>query len=109
MRSPVEAAGLGDVTHAIGHARPGAEFVVTDAGQTIYRASRLDLHRAWAELSYAMQSLRDNPECAREEYDALLDVDDPGLSASLTYRVAEDVAAPFIATGARPRVAVLRC
>jgi phosphoribosylformylglycinamidine synthase len=55
-----------------------------------------------------MQSLRDNPACAREEYDALLDADAPGLSASLTYDPSDDVAAPLVNTGARPRIAVLR-
>jgi phosphoribosylformylglycinamidine synthase len=102
------AAGLGSMTHRIGRATSGITVRVTRNDVEVYRASRVDLHRAWAELSYAMQSLRDNPACAREEYDALLDADDPGLSASLTYATRDDVAAPFIATGARPRVAILR-
>jgi phosphoribosylformylglycinamidine synthase len=55
-----------------------------------------------------MQKLRDNPQCAQEEYDRLLDTADPGLHARLTYDPAHDVAAPFIATGQRPRIAVLR-
>jgi hypothetical protein len=56
-----------------------------------------------------MQALRDNPDCAREEYDALLDADDPGLVARLGYDPSERIEAPFItATGARPRVAILR-
>jgi phosphoribosylformylglycinamidine synthase len=101
-------AGLGDVTHVIGRAVPGETIRIARGGAEIYRASRVDLHRAWAELSATMQSLRDNPDCARQEYDGLLDADAPGLSASLTYRTDEDVAAPFIATGVRPRVAILR-
>jgi phosphoribosylformylglycinamidine synthase len=104
----VAAAGLGEITHRVGRAEPGTSIRVTRGGDEIYRASRVDLHRAWAELSYAMQILRDNPDCAREEYDALLDAGDPGLSASLTYATRDDVAAPFIAAGARPRVAILR-
>jgi phosphoribosylformylglycinamidine synthase len=102
------AAGLGGMTHRIGRAIPGPTMRVRRNDIEVYRASRVDLHRAWAELSFAMQSLRDNPDCAREEYDALLDADDPGLSAALTYATRDDVAAPFIATGARPRVAILR-
>ena len=54
-----------------------------------------------------MQALRDDPDCAREEYERLLDEDDPGLSAALAFDPAEDVAAPFVG-GARPRVAILR-
>jgi phosphoribosylformylglycinamidine synthase len=69
---------------------------------------RIDLQRAWSELSYRMQDLRDNPECAREAFDALLDADAPGLAARLTFDPAADVAAPFVARGARPRVAILR-
>jgi phosphoribosylformylglycinamidine synthase len=100
--------GLGDVTHVIGRAVPGASIRITRAGADIYGASRVNLHRTWAELSHAMQSRRDNPACARQEYDELLDADAPGLSASLTYRTDDDVAAPFIARGARPRIAILR-
>jgi phosphoribosylformylglycinamidine synthase len=55
-----------------------------------------------------MQSLRDNPECAREEYERILDTGDPGIFFALTYDPAEDVAAPYVAKGARPRVAILR-
>ncbi len=102
------AAGLGAMTHRIGTAVPGATLRMESDGREIYSASRIDLHRAWAELSFAMQSRRDNPDCAREEYDALLDDADPGLSASLTYPTTEDPAAPFIATGVRPRIAILR-
>jgi phosphoribosylformylglycinamidine synthase len=102
------AAGLGDVTHAIGRAVPGGAIRLARDGAEIYRASRVDLHRAWAELSATMQGLRDNPDCARQEYDGLLDADAPGLSATLTYSAADDVAAPFIATGVRPRIAILR-
>jgi phosphoribosylformylglycinamidine synthase len=55
-----------------------------------------------------MQALRDNPDCARSEYDRLLDAADPGLHAKLAFDAALDVAAPYIATGVRPRIAILR-
>lgn len=101
-------AGLSGMVHHIGKAVTGATLRFTKGDAEIYSASRMDLHRAWAELSFAMQSRRDNPDCAREEYEALLDGDDPGLSASLTYAPSQDIAAPYIATGMRPRLAVLR-
>ena len=69
---------------------------------------RIDLQRAWSETSYLIQSLRDNPDCAQQEYDRILDAADPGLNAVLTFEPAEDIAAPYIATGARPRIAILR-
>jgi phosphoribosylformylglycinamidine synthase len=54
-----------------------------------------------------LQALRDNPETAREEFDAILDADDPGLNVQLTFDPAENVAAPFIG-GKKPRVAIIR-
>jgi len=39
---------------------------------------------------------------------ALLDAADPGMQPHLTFDPAEDIAAPFIGKGARPRVAILR-
>jgi phosphoribosylformylglycinamidine synthase len=69
---------------------------------------RVDLHRAWSETTYHLQKLRDNPECAQQEYDRIFDAGDPGLHAKLTFDPLQDVAAPFVSRGARPRVAILR-
>ena len=55
-----------------------------------------------------MQKLRDNPQCAQQEYDRILDAKDPGLHVQLSFDVDEDISAPFISTGVRPRVAILR-
>ena len=72
------------------------------------RAQRSALQRLWSDTSFRMQTLRDNPDSARQEYDAILDDSDPGLAPRLAFDPAEDVAAPFVARGARPRLAVLR-
>ena len=66
------------------------------------------LFDAWWATTHAMQRLRDNPESADEERAAVRRFDAPGLQPKLTFDAAEDVAAPYIATGARPRVAILR-
>jgi phosphoribosylformylglycinamidine synthase len=108
VRGRFEAAGLGEVLHEIGTVRAEQVLRIRRGPQRLYEASRVDLHRRWAETSYRMQALRDNPDCAREEYEALLDADDPGLFARLSYATEENIAAPLIATGARPRLAVLR-
>jgi phosphoribosylformylglycinamidine synthase len=100
--------GLDELCRDIGTAQRGTQIRLKNNGAALYEASRLDLHRAWSEVSYRMQALRDNPQCAREEYSRLLDEQDPGLSAALSFDPAEDVAAPYIAAGARPAVAVLR-
>jgi phosphoribosylformylglycinamidine synthase len=100
-------AGLAARVHRIGRPSEHGRVVIRRAGRTLLDLPRVDLQRTWAETSYRMQALRDDPACAREEFDRLLDPDDPGLSVSLTFDPAEDVAAPFVG-GSRPRVAVLR-
>ncbi len=101
-------AGLGKHSFVIGTLNEEDRIVVTHDRMELLNEARIDLQRAWAETSYRMQSLRDNPECAQEEFDTLLDGDDPGLHAELSFDIEEDIAAPFIAGGKRPRVAVLR-
>jgi len=100
--------GLGPQTRDIGAPRAGADVQVHIDGRLAYAASRLDLHRRWSEVSFRIQEMRDNPDCAREEYSRLADTADPGLHARLSYDPREDVAAPFISGGARPAVAILR-
>jgi phosphoribosylformylglycinamidine synthase len=74
----------------------------------VYAGERVELQRMWSETSFRIAELRDDPQCAREEYDRILDDQDPGLYARLTFDPAEDLTAPFIGCGARPRVAILR-
>jgi phosphoribosylformylglycinamidine synthase len=107
-RAVIARHGLGDACRDIGTVASGAEIRLQSNGRSLYEASRIDLHRTWSEVSYRMQALRDNPECAREEYSRLLDEQDPGLHAALSFDPSEDVAAPYVAGGARPAVAVLR-
>jgi phosphoribosylformylglycinamidine synthase len=102
------AAGLGGQVHALGGINRQGKLIVRAGGRVIYSALGSALQRTWSETTWRMQSLRDNPDCAQDEYDRLLDVADPGLHASLTFDPAEDIAAPFVARGARPRIAILR-
>ena len=100
--------GLKALTRDIGEPRADGEVQVRINGGLAYSASRLELHRRWSEVSFRLQEMRDNPECAREEYSRLADAADPGLHASLSYDPSEDIAAPLIASGARPAIAILR-
>jgi phosphoribosylformylglycinamidine synthase len=100
--------GLAALIRDIGEPLAGADVRVHSGGRLVYSASRLDLHRRWSEVSFRIQEMRDNPDCAREEYSRLADAADPGLHASLTYDPSDDLAAPFISRGARPAVAILR-
>ena len=94
--------------HVIGTLRDDQQIVVTVNGEQVINESRVTLHRFWAETSYQMQALRDNPDCAKQEFDGLLDASDPGLHAELTFDPADHVAAPFIVSGVRPKMAILR-
>ncbi|MGZ9039213.1 MAG: phosphoribosylformylglycinamidine synthase subunit PurQ, partial [Burkholderiales bacterium] len=108
VRASCAAAGLADCARIIGRVTDDARLTIVAHREGLYSASRVDLHRAWSETTYHMQRLRDHPECARQEYDRILDERDPGLHAALTFDPAEDITAPFVASGARPRVAILR-
>ncbi|SDO79501.1 phosphoribosylformylglycinamidine synthase [Halomonas shengliensis] len=80
---------------------------VTLFEEPLLETTRLLAQRTWAETSYRLQALRDNPECAKSEFDGLLDDRDPGLSAQPSFDVDEDIAAPYLNL-TRPAVAVLR-
>ncbi len=101
-------AGLGAFSRVIGRAVVEDRISIRDTTGDVLVASRTELRRAWSETSHLMQSLRDNPDCADEEYVRATDAFDPGLYAHLSYDPADDVAAPYIQTGVRPRVAILR-
>ncbi|MEB4591152.1 phosphoribosylformylglycinamidine synthase [Candidatus Thiothrix sp. Deng01] len=101
-------AGLAHCAHVIGELNDSDELVLTFAHEEAYRAPRARLQKIWAETSYRMQALRDNADCAAQEFERLDDVRDPGLPFSLSYEPDADVAAPYIRTGVRPAVAILR-
>ncbi|KFC76261.1 phosphoribosylformylglycinamidine synthase [Massilia sp. LC238] len=100
--------GLGACSHIIGKLNDRGVIEFTRDAKLIYSEKRSVLHRLWSETSWRIARLRDNPDCADQEYERLLDESDPGLSPKLTFDLSDNVAAPFIATGVRPRVAILR-
>lgn len=102
------AAGLGDCVAVIGQPVNGADVAISFNGEPVFAGERRLLQRQWAETSYQVQRLRDNAACADQEFDVLLDEDNPGLSVKLSFDVNQDIAAPYIKKGARPQVAVLR-
>ena len=97
-------AGLGDCSHVVGQLNARDEIRINRNNRPVYSARRDHLQRRWSETSWQMQMLRDNPECAREEYDRIIEVNDPGLSVHLTFEN-KDL---FILKGARPKIAILR-
>ena len=101
-----EAAGLRCV--AIGMPTRDDRVRVKRGESMLFEATRGELHRAWSSTTHALQRLRDNPEAADQEYERTIDERDPGLCPKLTFDPAEDIAAPWVARGARPTVAILR-
>ncbi|SAK57892.1 phosphoribosylformylglycinamidine synthase [Caballeronia arationis] len=99
--------GLSACSHVIGKPNERDTIEIYRDAKKIYEASRVELHRAWSEVSWRIARLRDNPACADAEYEALSDASDPGITPVLSFDPAQDVAAPFIKS-ARPRVAILR-
>jgi len=104
----LSAAGLGELTSVIGSLNPDDCINLSFDDEDIYSEHRSTLQRFWAETSFEVQALRDNSECAQQEFDRLLDIEDPGLSVQLSFDQNENVAAPYIATGIRPKMAILR-
>ena len=72
-----------------------------------FASTRAELERLWSETSHRMQRIRDDAGCADQE---LAGVGDHRVQMvpRLGFDPADDMAAPYIATGTRPRVAILR-
>ena len=100
--------GLTHCVQRIGRPVLAPRIRVQRNGKTLAEWNWEALFQAWWAPTHALQALRDDPDCADEERAAALRFDAPGLAARLSFDPAEDVAAPYIATGVRPRVAVLR-
>ncbi|HJV24253.1 MAG TPA: phosphoribosylformylglycinamidine synthase [Aromatoleum sp.] len=106
ITTPLRDAGL--TYHFLGEPNEKDEIRLWRNAKLVFNAQRAELQQAWSETSYRIARLRDDAECAREEFEALADKSNPGLSVVTTFNPAEDVVAPMIATGARPKIAILR-
>ncbi len=104
----LRAAGLGRVSHIVGHVNNTDELRLIRAAKPILVEKRVDLQRAWSKTSYLIQSLRDNPATAKQEYERLLDEKNTGLFARLTFAQHDDIAAPFMIGDSKPKIAILR-
>jgi phosphoribosylformylglycinamidine synthase len=96
-------AGLGKCSHLIGNTNTADEVRVWRNAKQAFKATRAELQQIWSEVSFQIASLRDDPACAKEEFDAIADVNS-GLTVQTTFAPV----APFVSTGAKPRMAILR-
>ena len=99
---------LSDNTQILGSLNDSDKIVCTYNEQIFYQQTRIQLQSLWMEPSYRIQALRDNPECAKQELETILNTGDPGLSVNLTFDPANNISLPFINSGIRPSVAILR-
>ncbi len=100
--------GFGAHVHVLGRPTEDDRVTFRHRGDVLLSRPRAALQRVWYETTYHMQALRDDPGCAREEFEAAGDPEDPGLSPHVKFLASEDIAAPYVATGVRPKVAILR-
>lgn len=98
----------GVACHVIGSLTTDDTITINDGDRAILVESRTELRTIWAETTHKMQSLRDNPECADEEFKLKHDASEPGLTVELKFDPSQDVAAPFILKGVAPKMAILR-
>ncbi len=101
-------AGLRGEFHVIGQPNAADRLRLLRGGKVFFDEARAELQSAWARTSYEIAKLRDNPACAEQEFARHADAGDPGLRHAPCFDIDDDIAAPFISAGKRPRVAVLR-
>ena len=99
---------LGDCFYQIGKTNDSEELIVVRDKIKVFNDSITRLRRSWSLTTFNMQRLRDNPQAAQQEYDSILTNQKPSLSSSLSYSTDEDISAPYIHTGNKPRIAILR-
>lgn len=97
-----------DITHVVGSLNDDDRIRIKDNDQMVLDAKRGELRQIWAETTLQMQQLRDNPDCAQQEFETKSDDNDPGLHATLSFDLNQDIAAPYIAKGTRPAIAIVR-
>ena len=94
--------------HTVAAISTDEKIVIRNQVGIVLEQNRADLQRAWQETSHAIQRLRDNPACADSEFALIDDNERSALFADVKFDVNEDIAAPFINSGAKPKIAILR-
>ena len=94
--------------HTVATIGSDEKIVIRNQAGIVLEQTRADLQRAWQETSHAIQRLRDNPACADSEFALIGDNERSALFADVKFDVNEDIAAPFVNSGAKPKIAILR-
>jgi phosphoribosylformylglycinamidine synthase len=99
---------LANAVHLLGTINIQQTLNFSYNGSIVLTGTRAQWQQDWAETSYRLQAMRDNADCAAQEFALIADNSQTGLIAQLSYDQDLDIALPFINTGVRPRVAILR-
>ncbi|KRH79807.1 phosphoribosylformylglycinamidine synthase [Ferrovum sp. JA12] len=108
VQESLDAVGLVGAHYVLGHVNDSDRLVIQHNQQVLVDESLGQLHLAWSETSHRIQMLRDNPQTVMQEYERINHRSDPGLTWHLTFDPNQDIAAPYINTGVRPKIAILR-
>ncbi|MBS0591419.1 MAG: phosphoribosylformylglycinamidine synthase, partial [Proteobacteria bacterium] len=108
FRSVMADHGLDDIVSFCGVPHKRMRVKLWLNGERLARWPWEELMSAWSETSFQMATRRDNPQSARDEDGLRSDDSDPGITPKLTFDAGEDIAAPYILSGARPKIAILR-
>jgi len=94
---------IGAVISIIGKPRADQNINLNNNKATIFSGVRSHLQQIWSETSFKIQSLRDNPKTATEEYENILNDLDPGINPKVTFDI------PTININKlKPKIAILR-
>jgi phosphoribosylformylglycinamidine synthase len=99
---------LSAYSHVIAKPNTNGRIEIWRDAKNIFADPREVLQKMWANTSYQIARLRDNPDCADSEFSLIDNITDAGMSPKLTFDITDDVTAPFINQNARPKVAILR-
>ncbi|UQB43190.1 phosphoribosylformylglycinamidine synthase [Thiomicrospira microaerophila] len=101
-------AGLADLVHWVGAPNSSDEIVIKAQEKTLLKGARAHYQAWWSETSYRIQAMRDNEVCAEQEFEAIKDSAHTELVAKPSFDINDNIAAPYIQSGVRPKVAILR-
>ncbi|MGB1310534.1 MAG: phosphoribosylformylglycinamidine synthase, partial [Leucothrix sp.] len=111
IKAAFESSGLAQHVHTIAVLNNADTVTLNMGNEHVYSEPRASLQQTWSEVSYRMQSLRDNTQCAVQEFELITDTKNTGLFASPAFDIHDDIAADLIQNtpvGNRPKVAILR-
>ena len=100
-------AGLSDCTRHIASINDTDSIQIQTNDEVLFEQPRAQLQSLWSSTSYEIAKLRDNPQCAEEEFASIIE-DTKGLKTDLSFDHNQSISAPYIATNAKPKIAILR-